>query len=402
MSTLRIKDLPNTATASSSGDFLPVDGTSSGTRKLNAHSPRFGGNVTVDGSITGGSASLTTPLPLTSGGTGASTQAGAANAVLPTQSTSSGKFLTTDGSNVSWGSSSVAWGSITGTLSNQTDLNSALSGKAPSTTTTSILYGNGSGGFSGVTVGGGLTFSTGTLSANVTSVSGRTGAVTLTSSDVSLGNVTNDAQTKAAIVPNTTPTSGQILVGNAGGTAYAPVSSSGDVTVASTGAFTIGASKVTNAMLAGSIDLTTKVTGALPVANGGTGATSATTAATNLGLGTTSNVTFNTVSDASGSVRAIPQNAQTSAYTLVIGDVGKHISITTGGVTVPASVFAAGDVVSVYNNSTASQTLTQGTSTTIYLAGTSTTGNRTLAQRGVCTVLCVASNTFVVSGGGLT
>jgi hypothetical protein len=47
----------------------------------------------------------------------------------------------------------------------------------------------------------------------------------------------------------------------------------GDVTGTGTGSFatTIGAAKVTNAMLAGSIDLTTKVTGILPVANGGTG-----------------------------------------------------------------------------------------------------------------------------------
>ncbi len=42
---------------------------------------------------------------------------------------------------------------------------------------------------------------------------------------VGLGSVTNDAQTKAAIVPNTTPSAGQLLVGNAGGTAYAAVSS---------------------------------------------------------------------------------------------------------------------------------------------------------------------------------
>lgn len=62
--------------------------------------------------------------------------------------------------------------------------------------------------------------------------------VTVTASDVSLGSVTNDAQTKAAIVPNTAPSAGQILVGNAGGTAYAPVSASGDCTVASTGAIT--------------------------------------------------------------------------------------------------------------------------------------------------------------------
>jgi hypothetical protein len=67
---------------------------------------------------------------------------------------------------------------------------------------------------------------------------------------LSLNNVTNDAQTKAAVVPNTAPSAGQLLVGNAGGTAYAPVSSSGDVTVSSAGAFTIGAAKVTRAMLA--------------------------------------------------------------------------------------------------------------------------------------------------------
>ncbi len=61
----------------------------------------------------------------------------------------------------------------------------------------------------------------------------------LTSSDVGLGNVTNDAQTKAAIVPNTAPAAGQILVGNAGGTAYAAVAASGAFTLASTGAATI-------------------------------------------------------------------------------------------------------------------------------------------------------------------
>jgi hypothetical protein len=38
----------------------------------------------------------------------------------------------------------------------------------------------------------------------------------------------------------------------------------------------------------------------------------------------------------------------------------------------------------------------------MYLAGTSTTGDRTLAQRGVATILCVGSNTFAVIGGGLS
>ena len=38
----------------------------------------------------------------------------------------------------------------------------------------------------------------------------------------------------------------------------------------------------------------------------------------------------------------------------------------------------------------------------MYLAGTSTNTDRILAQRGVCTVLCVGNNEFVISGAGLS
>lgn len=109
-----------------------------------------------------------------------------------------------------------------------------------------------------------------------------------------------------------------------------------------------------------------------------------------------------TVNDAIGNVRNVPQNAKTSAYTLIASDNGKHISITTGGVTVPSGVFSVGNTVTIYNNSAANQTITQGASVTMYLVGTATTGNRTLAQRGLCTIMCVAANTFVITGGGLT
>jgi hypothetical protein len=98
----------------------------------------------------------------------------------------------------------------------------------------------------------------------------------------------------------------------------------------------------------------------------------------------------------------IPQNAQTAAYTLTRDDNGKHVSITTGGVTVPAGVFEIGDNITVYNNSASSQTLVQGASVTLRLTGTGLTGNRTIAQHGLATILCVASNTFVVGGGGIT
>ena len=67
---------------------------------------------------------------------------------------------------------------------------------------------------------------------------------------LALNNVTNNAQTQSAIVPNTVPAAGQLHVGNAGGTAFAVVSASGDVTVASTGAHTIAANAVTNAKAA--------------------------------------------------------------------------------------------------------------------------------------------------------
>ena len=108
------------------------------------------------------------------------------------------------------------------------------------------------------------------------------------------------------------------------------------------------------------------------------------------------------LSDSIGNVRDVPVNNQTGAYVLVATDDGKTISITTGGVTVPASIFSAGSTITIYNNSGSSQTVTQGSSVTLRLAGSASTGNRTVAQYGVVTVLCVASNTFVITGSGLT
>ena len=130
-----------------------------------------------------------------------------------------------------------------------------------------------------------------------------------------------------------------------------------------------------------------------------TGAIGANTA--NSGAFTTVTAT-STITDSTGLVRDIVNSGQAGAYVLVAGDNGKMINITTGGVTVNTSIFSAGNNITIYNNSASSQTITQGTSVTMYLAGSATTGNRTLAQRGICTVVCVAANTFVISGAGLT
>jgi len=78
------------------------------------------------------------------------------------------------------------------------------------------------------------------------------------------------------------------------------------------------------------------------------------------------------------------------------------INITTGGVTINAGIFSAGQNITIYNNSALSQTITQGATVTLRVAGTATTGNRTLALRGIATIVCVASNEFVCSGAGLT
>jgi len=167
----------------------------------------------------------------------------------------------------------------------------------------------------------------------------------------------------------------------------------------------------------GKIGLTTHVSGILGITNGGTGATTAGAALTALGAAASGANTDITALDqdititATGTIaantigyRGIPQNAQTASYTLALSDAGKHISITTGGVIVPANssiAFPIGSTISVYNNSASNQTISI-TTDTMYLAGTATTGSRTLAQRGVATILKVDTTTWVISGGGLT
>lgn len=98
----------------------------------------------------------------------------------------------------------------------------------------------------------------------------------------------------------------------------------------------------------------------------------------------------------------IQLNSQTSSYTLVANDNGQCVTITTGGVTVPAGVFLPGQIVSIYNNSSSGQTITQGSGVTLRLAGTTSTGDRTLIGYGLATILCVSANEFVSSGVGLS
>ena len=110
------------------------------------------------------------------------------------------------------------------------------------------------------------------------------------------------------------------------------------------------------------------------------------------------------ISDSKGDVRSIPLNTQNTGYTLVATDAGKLINMTTGNVTVPASVFATpfGQAITIYNNQNSSNAIVQGSGVTLRLAGTAATGNRTLSRYSLATLVCVSANTFVISGAGLT
>jgi hypothetical protein len=99
MADIRIKDLATTAASTASDDFVAVDGSANGTRKLNAYSPTFGGNLTVSGtgnsSIAGnlgiGETSPVVPLHVKTTGTGTGDFD---NAIATFRSTAAGRTIT--------------------------------------------------------------------------------------------------------------------------------------------------------------------------------------------------------------------------------------------------------------------------------------------------------------------
>ena len=107
--------------------------------------------------------------------------------------------------------------------------------------------------------------------------------------------------------------------------------------------------------------------------------------------------------------RNIPQNSKSAAYTTVLGDAGKHIfhpasdaNARTFTIDSNANVaYAIGTAITFINMT--SQVVTIAiTSDTMYLAGTGTTGSRSLAQYGVATAIKISSTEWVISGTGLT
>ena len=173
-------------------------------------------------------------------------------------------------------------------------------------------------------------------------------------------------------------------------------------------------------------NLTTNVSGTLPIANGGTGATTLTGILKGNGtsaftaasagidflapggvLGTPSSGTLSSCTvDGTNAVgyKNIPQTGsdKTTAYELVLTDVGKYVGVgTSGSIVVPTAVFANGDAISIYNNTTGNITITTS-AVTAYISGTNTAKTSiTLATRGIATILFVSATVCVVSGNVL-
>ena len=121
-------------------------------------------------------------------------------------------------------------------------------------------------------------------------------------------------------------------------------------------------------------------------------------------LGTPSSGTLtNCTADGTNAVgfRNVPKSGsdKTTSYSLLTSDVGKFIGVGTGGsITIPDATFAAGDVVSIFNNTSGNITITC-TITTAYIAGTDADkATVTLATRGVATILFLSGTVCVISG----
>lgn len=104
-----------------------------------------------------------------------------------------------------------------------------------------------------------------------------------------------------------------------------------------------------------------------------------------------------TLPDADTTLGYLNVPVSSTTTTMATSDVGKVISLS-AGITIPNSTFTAGDVVSLYNNTSGSLTITC-TITTAYIAGTNTDqATVSLATRGVATVLFISGTECVITG----
>lgn len=109
-------------------------------------------------------------------------------------------------------------------------------------------------------------------------------------------------------------------------------------------------------------------------------------------------------------LKTIPQNSQSANYTCVIGDSGKHIYHPSGGgaghtFTIPANASVAypiGTTITFINRDATNSIFIAITTDTLTLAGTGTTGTRTLGTYGIATAIKITSTEWMISGTDLS
>jgi hypothetical protein len=96
-------------------------------------------------------------------------------------------------------------------------------------------------------------------------------------------------------------------------------------------------------------------------------------------------------------------NAQTgTTYTLVAADASYKLVTCSNAaaitVTVPPSIFTAGDVINLQQIGAGQVTFAQGAGVTITSTGATSSAPNLRAQESACSIICTASNTFTVIG----
>jgi hypothetical protein len=90
-----------------------------------------------------------------------------------------------------------------------------------------------------------------------------------------------------------------------------------------------------------------------------------------------------------------------TTYTLVAGNLNQLVTLNNASpitLTVPPSVFSAGDVINIAQIGVGQVTLAQGAGVTINSTGAAPTAPKLRARYSAASIICTASNTFLVVG----
>jgi len=244
------------------------------------------------------------------------------------------------------------------------------------------------------TTGATLTFSNGVLSNGKNQVLRLTGTIT-----ANVNVVIPDSIEKTYLVENATSGAHTVTFKTTSGTgATWATTDKGYKILYSDGTNIVDITGSMGDLIAGDVTTNTISTNTINVSNI---TISASTTANTISASGNITTSAGDMSDQIGEIRSVPINSKTAAYTLIATDHGKFIS-TDSAITVPPAVFTAGQTVTIYNDSASSFAITKGAGVTMYWVQTGANEDRTLSTRGVATILCVATNVFVITGGTLS